>query len=453
MCDAATRAKWYTSFVLSAVMGVFVPETKPVMTNYIALLRRNPGYARLWLAQAISLLGDWFSLIAISTLVSRQTGGSGLAVSGLLLAQLLPIVVVGPFAGVLVDRLDRKKLLIISDFARAGLRLMLLFAIQPGQLWLVYLITVLHFCLSAVFEPARSALLPSVVREDDLVNANVLSSVTWSVMLAVGGVSGGLVAAFFGTVTALVLNALTFALSGVLIIAIRRNQIMARRGTVEQKEKGGMLDGLRYARRHPATAAALFIKSGAIGNIDALMIIYGTQVFVMGENGAASVGLLYAAFGVGAIVGPLIFNRFNNGTTQRMRRLVTMTYVLNVVGWVAFGLAPSLWLAALGITLRAMGGSTGWTYSSVIIQQSVEDRYLGRMFSLDLAMVQLASVASALLTGWAVDMLGAGRVATVVFATAAAAIVPLIMWALALPWVERHDQHEGNVLVQPATGT
>ena len=94
-----------------------------MLSAYWQLLRRNPNYARLWLADAVSLTGDWFSLIALSVLVSRESGGSGLAVSGLLLSQLLPAVVVGPLVGVLVDRLDRRVIMIASDLARVVITL------------------------------------------------------------------------------------------------------------------------------------------------------------------------------------------------------------------------------------------------------------------------------------------------------------------------------------------
>src|SRR5512144_2655259 len=100
------------------------------MSGYIRLLRNNPDYARLWIAQAVSLLGDWFSTIALSTLVVSYAGeqNAGLAVSGLLLARFLPPLLVGPYAGVLVDRLNRKWLMIFSDVLRTIIVLMFLLA-------------------------------------------------------------------------------------------------------------------------------------------------------------------------------------------------------------------------------------------------------------------------------------------------------------------------------------
>jgi len=199
-------------------------------------------------------------------------------------------------------------------------------------------------------------------------------------------------------------------------------------------------------------AASLFIKSGSVGSVDALIIIYGTQVFVMGDNGGFSVGVLFTAFGLGAIAGPLLFNLFNDGSTKRMRRLVRFAYLLNVLGWTLFGLAPSLWIAAAGIMLRSIGGSTGWTYSSIIIQKSVADNFLGRMFAIDLALVQFTGAVTVAITGWAVDYFTAERAWIVVLGTAVAAFVPFVLWWIAVPWVERHDPVEqvAEPISQPA---
>src|SRR5690349_20767248 len=158
------------------------------------------------MAQAVSLLGDWFSTIALLALVARYSNGSGVAVSALLVARFLPPLIVGPFAGVLVDRLNRRLIMIISDTSRTLVVLLFLLVTNANQLWLVYALTLIQFSFSAIFEPARSALIPSVVVPDDLVKANFLGSATWSVMLAAGAAIGGAVATLFGTSTALIVD-------------------------------------------------------------------------------------------------------------------------------------------------------------------------------------------------------------------------------------------------------
>src|SRR5689334_3090348 len=100
----------------------------------------------------------------MSALVSNYSGGSGLAVSAFLLSRFIPPMVIGPFAGVLADRFDRKRLLIFSDVSRAVVVLLLLFATSPDRLWLIYVLTIVQFALSSVFDPGRNAIMPSLLK-------------------------------------------------------------------------------------------------------------------------------------------------------------------------------------------------------------------------------------------------------------------------------------------------
>src|SRR5512141_2657123 len=137
------------------------------MSNYLPFLQRRSKFRSLWLAQVISLMGDWFNTIASVIIVSRYST-SGLAVGGLFLARALPPFLLSPIAGVVADRFDRRKVLIVSDVLRAGIVLCFLLVSRPENLWLLYVLTVLQFSISAFFEPARAALVPGLVEEDEL---------------------------------------------------------------------------------------------------------------------------------------------------------------------------------------------------------------------------------------------------------------------------------------------
>lgn len=415
------------------------------MRQYAALLRNNPNYARLWLAQAISLLGDWFNTIVLAALVSKYSDGSGIAISLLLLARFLPPLLVSPLAGVLLDRFDRKRLLIVSDVVRALIVLCFLFVRSSETLWIVYVLTVLQFSFSSIFEPGRSALMPSVVRREDLVQANILGSITWSVMLALGGALGGVVSAALGTEFALIFDAVTFMVSALLIASIRvTHPTQDQPLPPEHRAKGinarDFIDGLRWAVKHPTTSLVLLVKAGgAVGNMDSILIIYATYLFVWGEEGFGSLGLLWCAFGIGAVIGPILVNRFNNGTVRTMRRLIIVGYGLITLGWIVMGGAPILLIAAAGTIIKAMGSSIYWTYSSVILQKSVPDQFLGRLFSLDMSGFQLSAVLSIVVTGIFLEMLGKENIRAIVFGTAVVSLVPLILWSLAVPWIERRE--------------
>ncbi len=438
------------------------------MQSYINLLRENPNFALLWYAQVVSLLGDWFNTIALSILVAQYSGGSGLAISLFLMARFLPPLLFSPLAGVLVDRFDRKKILVYCNLLRVFVVLGFLLVNTPDLLWLIYALTIVQFSLSALFEPGQSAITPAIVKRDDLVLANTLASITWSAMLAFGAIIGGAVAAIFGIQAALIIDAATFGLAAYLLSRINIVYPSNLKEARAEGETGGFLEGLRYLRQNPTIAAVLAVKGGgSIGNIDTIMTIYATQLFVLGSSGQFSLGILYSAFGVGAIIGPLVLNRINDGSIKRMRNLIVIGFVLMCGGWFLLGLANTLVLIAVAIIVRAMGGSANWTYSSVIIQKSVPDQYLGRVFSVDLAGFQLVTVLSILAHGWIIDVMNerlhlplmemqvspiftegvgllyrpmlAQNLSIIAIWTGIVSVLPLLFWIVVLPKIKRRE--------------
>ena len=410
------------------------------MSSYLPFLRQNTNFTRVWIAQIISLFGDWFNIIALSALVAQYTNKSGLAVSGLLLARVLPPFLISPFAGVLVDRFDRKRLLIISDLMRTAIGVSLLFATSADRLWIIYVATIFQFVFSAIFEPARSALLPALLPREQLLKANTLSNITWSVMLAIGAMIGGIITAAFGTTTALVVDAASFGVSALVLMTVHVQQRVQTPHVVGMPIlKTGFKDGLAYARSHPQIGILLLVKFGlSVGNVDTMMIAYGTALFVMGENGTGSLGILYAAFGLGALLGPALLNRFNNGKVFTMRRLMIVGFIWVTLGWLLLASAPTLWFAALALVVRAMGGSATWTYSSTSIQMSTDQAYMGRMFSLDWAAYYLAVTVSTLISGRVLDAIGTIHAPQVALVTGILSLIPLIGWVIAVRWVERY---------------
>jgi MFS family permease len=402
----------------------------------LQLLAEGRAYRRLWAAQAISLCGDWFTLIALAVFVSRDTGGSGLAVAGLVLVQILPGVVVGPFAGVLADRLDRRRLLVASDLVRCGLVLLLIPAARTGHLLPVYALALVHFTVSTVFEPTRSALLPRLVEPRQLVAAVTLSTVTWSVMTAAGGVVGGTTLGLLGFTGAFLIDALTFAASAAFIAAIPVPPAPPT-ATALEPSPARFRDGLRYGVAHPATGAVLFVKAiNGVAIVDIFIVIYGTRIFPLGPNGGRSVGLLWACFGVGAMLGPLLLNAANDGSVRRMRRLIVAGCAFLSGGLFLLGAAPSLLVAGAAVVVRGMGGSATWTYSTIILQKSVPDTLLGRVFALDLANAFVAAMVFSLLWGYTMDQAG---VRPAVLAAASVSLLPLLAWTLSLGWADRRE--------------
>ncbi len=188
--------------------------------GYGALLKENRNYRFLWFGQIVSLLGDWFNLVASASLVGLLTQ-SGLAVGSVFVVRMLAPFVVNPIAGVVADRYSRKRILITADLLRAASVLCFLFVRDAGDIWLLYALIALQMALSGFFDPAHTSILPDVAGPEQLGAANAVSSATWSVMLALGAALGGLFSGTFGMYPAFVLDAFTFLLSAALLAQIR----------------------------------------------------------------------------------------------------------------------------------------------------------------------------------------------------------------------------------------
>ncbi|NJL95709.1 MAG: MFS transporter [Anaerolineae bacterium] len=351
------------------------------MHLYLQLLRRRPQFRLLWASQVISLTGDWFNTIATVILVTRYTD-SGVAVGGLFLARALPPFVFGPLAGVVADRFDRRWVLIWCNLVRIPIVLGYLLVQSEQTVWLVYLFSVAQFAASSFFEPAWAAILPRLVQRDELLSANTLGSVTWSTMLSVGALLGGVTTAFVGVEIALLIDAATFGLAAALLW---RMQVPAEEGAppAEGRSSGWLdfLEGLRYVRVNPAVGLIALVKAiSHLGSVDIMVTLYSERVFPLGQDGALTLGLLYTAFGLGSVSGPLIANRFGAQTERYLQRAIGAGFLLIPLGWVLYSVAPTLALALVGAVLRGMGGSINWVYSSVLLQLKTPDRFLGACF-------------------------------------------------------------------------
>lgn len=388
------------------------------MTEYADLLRRNRNYRNLWLGSVVSQLGDWFNLLASAALIANLTS-AGTAVSYLFLARFLPLFLFSPLAGVLADRYERRQVMIASDLLRAATVLGLLLVRDPGDIWLLYALTILQFSLSAIFTPARTAVLANVVRQDQLVPANALDSLTWSTMLAFGALLGGVIAAIFGTATAFVLDALTFLLSAWLISRIPG----PIRVTLEEGGRGGWLefvDGLRYLRgQHYILTISLVKAAGALawGAINVLEVAYAETIFPLEaprlaevlpglDGGTATLGIIYAVSGLGTGLGPLLLRRWLGDSPRQQRRAITIGFGMMTLGVLLLAEASNLGAYSTGTLIRTIGTGAIWVFSAALLQMIVPDRYRGRVFAFEFAALTLTQSLSTYWAGAAQDVLG-----------------------------------------------
>jgi len=408
------------------------PATHKSPAGYFELVRSNRNFRYLWFGQIVSLLGDWFNLIASASLIALLTG-SGVAVGSLFVVRMLAPFLVSPFAGVAADRYNRKWLLILADLGRAVTVLGFLFVRRPEQIWLLYTLTAIQLGISGFFFPSRNAILPDLVSRPELGAANALSSATWSVMLAFGAALGGIVAGEWGIYPSFIIDAVTFLASAVLIGQIAYDFRRERDG--EDDSVGAALreyfDGLRYLRRHVdyfvitlhKPAFALLVS----GTFQVVQVTLAEQIFVYGEGGSTGLGLLYAAVGVGTGLGPIIARRFTGDRGRALRVAIVVGYGVSAAGLALVATLSSFGVVLVGTFLRGFGNGIGWVFSTQLLLQLLPDRVRGRVFSTEFAMLTLMNAAGAATGGWALDNL---EIATILQAMAGLLLIPGLLWAL-----------------------
>src|SRR5437660_2111346 len=305
---------------------------------YLRLLRRNRDFRLLYIGTLISLGGDWFLTVALLDLVLQLTGSATLA-SLMLLCQTLPIFLFTPIAGRAVGRLDRRELMILVDVLRCGACLLPLFARTPALLPFAYAGVIAISIGSAYFEPASQAALPNIVAAEELHIANVLMGSTWGTMLAVGAAIGGAVTMRFGRDVSFVVDALSFLASAAILWRMRAS-FAEERHHEHPPLIESVRETLRYTKSHPRVLALLTSKGGyGMGaGVVAMLSVFGKEVF---RAGAFGIGLLFAARGLGALLGPFLV-RAVSARDELQYRLIAFSVLLFGAGYVGLGVAKSL---------------------------------------------------------------------------------------------------------------
>lgn len=404
----------------------------------LSLLRRNGDFRKLYLASLISLGGDWFLLVALFGLALDFTG-SAVSVAALIVAQEVPFGVASLIGGVLADRFDRRRLMVVCDVARTLLCLGFLLVNDPSMMWLAYLLLAVISSFSAVFDPASSAALPNLVEPRELGPANALSGSLWGTMLAVGAALGGIVAAALGRDAAFLIDASSFAVSGLLIARIRRPFSAERTEEPEANVIRATVETVRYARRDHRVLALVTVKAGfgIAAGVIALIAVFAHEEFGAGDAG---IGALMAGRGVGALIGPFLGRWLAGPQDRRLFGAIGVALAVFGLGYATLGVMPSLFAAAVAVGIAHLGGGAQWTLSSYGLQRLVPDRIRGRIFAFDFTLITLSLTVSALVTAWAADRFGARPTVAVLGGVA-------VLWAAIWTWlttdVRRATMHEG----------
>lgn len=345
----------------------------------LGLLRDAPGFRLLFLATLASSIGTWLAFVALVVDVFDRTENANW-VSALLIVEFLPIIVIGIVAGRLIDRVSRRWILVVSDAVRAGVFLALPFTTTALQ---VVMLAFAAGIATSLFRPAVYAGLPNLVSDRDLPEANGIlqtaDNLTWTIGAAVGG---ALVGATSPDV-AYIVNAVSFAVSAILILRIRQPFEEAER----EPSRGGwgdLFEGLAVAARSRALLTVLVAWSVVMlaqAGVNVSEVVLAKQVFDGGDFGY---GILVAATGLGLVLGSLF------GGTWIAQRGLTIPYVASI-GLMALGLgaaavAPNVWVAALVIIAAGAGNGVAVIANALLVQRGAPDRLRGRAFTIVMSM-------------------------------------------------------------------
>lgn len=347
-------------------------------------LLTHPAFSKLLAAQTVSSLGDWVGFVAVSALVLRL--GGAYAVSGVMVARMLPAVLFGPIAGVLADRADRKRVMIVADLARAAL-----YAAMPflGRLWGIYLASFVIECFSLLWTPSRDASLPNLVPRRQLANANALGLVMTYVTLPVAG----LIFAFFAEASGaipyfetnqealpLILDAATFLFSAFMLTRIRFPPPAAHQVERLDMSRVGrdIAGGVRFLREDSLASAmtlGIVVAFSAVGAVLALGPIFATETLAAGNTGW---GILVTSFGIGMVIGLALSNK----VVEFVEREHVFVWSLMAAAGTLFVLAamPTIELAAIVAVGLGIFCGSAWVSGYVLLQENVEDEFRGRTF-------------------------------------------------------------------------
>lgn len=373
------------------------------------LLRTNRDMRFVFIAQVISFLGDWFVFVALAGYVEDATDSEFL-VSLVLVSLSLPSFLASPLAGPVVDRIDRRRLLIGVSGAQA-LATSGLLLLAEHRIWVVFVFQGLVAALAAFVKPAIDASIPNLARTpEELRTANALMGSTWGVMLALGAGLGGLFSQAFGRTASIVADIGTFAVAGLIFALVRRPMQGAsvvcgpvaavasadaepgvapdRVPTTRVRPIADMREAVAVARRDPVILALMSSKATfAVGaGVVSQLAVLVSDVFNSGDRGR---GLLLAARGVGSGLGPVLAARWARGSLRRVLTVCGWASISFAVAYTAAAWVPVLALALTLVVLAHLGGGAQWTLSTYGLQLRVEDRLLGRVMAGDFAIVTL----------------------------------------------------------------
>ncbi len=359
---------------------------------------KNRNFLKLWIGQIVSNIGDEVAFIGLAALIVFKWEGTATDVSLFFIFASLPVLIFGPIAGVFVDRWKRKHTMIWADILRAGIVFSFIFA---TELWHLLILIFFLSTISRFFYPARNALIPNIVKEEKLVEANSLSQMTYMVAVVIGpGLGAGLVAAL-GYTTTFIFDAASYLFSALMIFLIHYKEKIVRTGA---KAWGEMIEGFKYMGRNKVVRLIVILFALIMLVVGGLNVIYTLYIRDVLHMDVVGLGMLEIAFGIGAVVGSvsvgLVAGKMKNVHIISMG-IVFIGLLISLMAILPFFLAAVFIALGIGAMNSLLSSPT-----NAILQKAVEDEYRGKVFGAQGALIQGAALISMGMMGLLIENFG-----------------------------------------------
>lgn len=373
--------------------------------GYVQILKNNHSFRRLFIAQELSYIGDWFTVIALFILAGEASDNSPLAIAGVLATRSFSLAAMTPFTGMLADRYSRKGLMICSDLAAFLVLLIVLQFDLLNNLSSVYFLAVAMVAAKSIFDPAQYAYLPNICNDEELLTANALGSGGWSLALGIGASIGGLTIAEYGITTALWIDALTFLASAICIMTLpfggpdttERESVSVKIVTRE------ITDGWKYILTTPAVRRLVIAKalwSSGGGAQIFLLILIGMEAG-FGDI-AAGIGILFMARGFGSGFGPMVGRPLMRNNFLRPY-LIGLAVGISGIFYAIISLMEWNNLLLIMIFISHASSGFNWVQSTTLTQERAGDEWRGRVAGADFLALTLMMGLSAITAGYILE--------------------------------------------------
>lgn len=339
------------------------------------------------MGQVVSEVGDHFNSIAVLSLTLHLTG-SGLAVGAVMVSRVLPAILAAPVAGVLLDRMDRKKIMILSDLVRSAIALLFIVIPIYKQTWLLYLLSGMLTFAAPFFTSGRSAILPRVATGEELHSANALTQTTSWLTLSIGTMLGGISIMQFGYEWAFVANSASFLFSAWAISSLRspighfRPEGVPLKIAKRTAWGQDFFESLRYMRQAPLILAIALAGAGWATGGGAAQILFTLFGEVVYKRGAGGIGLIWGFAGIGLVIGGISGHRLGRRLGfAAYKNAVFICFLVHGISYMLFSAMPTIWWALVFIVLSRVAMGINSVLNKTLLLTHVPDQFRGRVFT------------------------------------------------------------------------